>query len=308
MTSPQATQPIRLSVVIGSHNTSQVIVECLSALERQADLAAMEIIVADSSSDGTDELIRRRFPSVRLLHFEEPLGVPQLRGRGIAAAHGAIVAILDPYSVADDNWSSEILRAHDTRPNAVIGGTVDLYRAGEQSLAAWTLYINEYGMFMSPVRGGDAWIVPGSNVAYKREVLFDGDTPRQKVFWKTFVNWKVEEGGSALWLEPRIRVALNKPIPLSDYFRTRFWHGRCFAGLRVSQTGWPHRLLRAASTPLIPFLLCYRWGRVFWPKGPRRGMFLLTLPMQLVLFGAWAVGELQGYLFGAGDTCGKLYY
>lgn len=80
----------RLSVVIGVHNAETVIAECLAALERQDGRAHAEIIVADSSTDGTPEIVRRQFPDVRLLHSDAPLALPQLRGRGIAVLQGEL--------------------------------------------------------------------------------------------------------------------------------------------------------------------------------------------------------------------------
>ncbi len=297
-----------VSIVVAAHDSVSVIADCLAALEAQEGGEAAEIILADSSHDGTAELVRDRFPGVHLLHFDEPLTVPELRGRAIATTRGRIVAVLDPFSIAAPGWLRGIRTAHDEHPNLVIGGAVSLHRSAEQGLLAWAVYINEYGMFMPPVEQGEVDIVPGCNVSYKREALFDGERPRHPVFWKTFVNWEVEATGSRLRLAPGAVVSLQKPVPFMDYLRTRYDHGRCFAGMRSKALGLPERLARAATAPLLPLLLLWRWGRVYWPKGRYRGQLLATLPLQLLLFGNWARGELMGYLRGAGDSCASLYY
>jgi glycosyltransferase involved in cell wall biosynthesis len=285
-----------------------VIEECLRALEQQCPQRSMEIIVANSSDDGTEHIIREHHPSVRLLHFAAPLTLAELRGRAIAEAAGEVIAVLDPYSIVAPDWAHEVLEAHERQHNLVIGGVVDLHRASQQGWLAWSIYLNEYGLFMPPCTPGAVTIVPGSNVSYKRSVLFDGAMPRHATFWKTFVNWSAESAGSPLWLEPRIRVNLNKPISFGDFLSTRYLHGRCFAAMRVQNRGWAIRLLRAASTPLIPALQIVRWTAGFWPKGRRRGIYLMTLPLQLALFTVWAWGELWGYLRGDGGTCRQLFY
>lgn len=299
---------VRLSVVIAAHNACAVIEACLLALEPQALTVPLEVIVADSSTDGTAELVRRRFPWVRLMHFERPLAVPALRGRGIGTARGTIVAILDPYSVAAADWAECVLNAHARRDNLVIGGSVDLYHPHSCSWATWAVYLNEYGLFMPPVVQGKTWIVPGSNLSYKRAALFDGSAPRYPVFWKTYVNWEIERAGSALWLDPDIRVELNKPIAFGDFLRTRYHHGRCFAGMRLENASTATRVLRAGSTVLIPMLQLWRWSRGFWTKRRRRWQFVLTLPAQAALFTVWAWGEACGYLRGSGRCCEQLYY
>jgi glycosyltransferase involved in cell wall biosynthesis len=300
---------IRLSIVIGVHDAEAVIAECLAALDQQPGRELAEIIVADSSTDRTPAIVRERFPSVRLLHVDEPLALPQLRGRGIAAARGEIVAIIDAYSIVDPGWIEETLKAHDAHAHTAIGGSVDLHQALRTSLGAWTIYINEYGMFMPPVPHGETWILPGSNIAYKRRALFDDrDEPRFDVFWKTFANWDLEASGQPLLLVPTMGVRLHKPIPFFDYLRTRIDHGRCFGGMRVASRPLGERLMRAASCPLIPFVLLYRWGRAYVAKGRRLDMFVLTLPLQLVLFATWAAGECVGYLRGPGRSCSRLFY
>jgi glycosyltransferase involved in cell wall biosynthesis len=294
--------------VIATHNAKQVIATCLVALGQQINPQLDEIIIADSSDDGTPEAIRAALPAGKLIHFDEPFTIPQLRGRGIAASTGEIIAILDPYSIVGSEWVDEVLKAHREHPNPVIGGTVDLYQENEQSLLSWALYINEYGMFMSPAPEGAIEILPGSNISYKRHVLFDGNIPRYPEFWKTFINWNTETTGSALWLAPTIQVRLWKPISFSDFLHSRRDHGRCFAAMRSEPASKVERFLRAASTPLLPFVFLQRWARRYWTRRRHRREFILTLPLQFLLFGNWAVGEFAGYSFGAGGSCKKLFY
>lgn len=297
-----------LSVVIAAHDAAGVIAACLDALVRQEAGPELEIIVADSSHDGTERIVRERYPQVQLLHSDEPLAVPELRGLGIARAQGAIIAILDPYSVASPDWSRRLAAAHARNASPVIGGAVGLHDPARRTLPAWAVYFNEYGLFMPPARPGPVAIVPGSNVSYKRAALFDGDRPRHPVFWKTFVNWEAERQGHRLWLEPSVRVDLNKPIAFRDFLATRYLHGRCFAGMRVAGRSRFERLARAMTTPLLPPLQLARWTRGIWPKRAERTRYVLSMPLLLLLFTAWAWGECCGYLLGTGDTCRRLHY
>jgi len=305
---PRALTAPLVSVVVAAHDAASVIGECLAALRAQEGSERAEVVVADSSTDGTADLIRRLFPETRLLHFDEVLTIAELRGRGIAAARGEIIAILDPFSIADADWLSELLRAHRDRPNLVIGGAVELHPTQERSLLAWAAYINEYGMFMPPVKEGETEILAGSNVSYKRKALFDGARPRYPVFWKTFANWEVEAADSRLWLSPKLVVKLKKQVPFLDFLKTRYDHGRCFAGMRVARDATWERARRALTAPLVPAVLLWRWAAVYWVKRRRRGLFLLTLPLQMALFAVWSWGELLGYLRGPGPCCARLFY
>lgn len=299
---------VTCSVIIACNNAEAVIVECLSRLITQGEHSNLEIIVADGSSDTTAQLVEARFPMVKLLRFEQTTSLPVLRGRAIASATGQIIAILDPYTMVSTDWLQQVIREHSEYSHAVIGGAVNLYHADGQGILAWAQYFNEYGMFMSPVEEGDIEILPGCNISYKRELLFDGDKPRFEEFWKTFVHAELEASGGVLWQSSHIPVELWKPVGFASFLMTRFLHGRCYAAMRCADASPAARFLRLLATPLVPFVLQYRWTRRIWPKNRYRARYVLSLPVQFILFICWSVGEFAGYLTGSGNSCRKLYY
>jgi hypothetical protein len=159
-------------------------------------------------------------------------------------------------------------------------------------------------MFLPPMASGPAGILPGCNVSYKRAALFDGERPRYPVFWKTAANEAA--GPSGRWLAADAVVALDKPIPFADFVRTRFDHGRCYAGMRGAALG--ERLLRALTAPLLPAVFLWRWSAPFLARNRYRGKLVATLPLQLLLVGMWSLGEMAGYLLGPGRRCRRLFY
>ncbi len=56
-----------VSVIIASHNAVTTIGDTLESLERQTAHGQREIIVADSSTDGTGAFVKEPFPGTRLL-------------------------------------------------------------------------------------------------------------------------------------------------------------------------------------------------------------------------------------------------
>jgi len=298
----------KLSIVIASHNAAHVIELCLMTLNNQKQIKEAEIIIADSSTDGTDRIIAEQFPDVKLLHFSEPLTIPHLRGYAIAEARGGIIAIIDPFSVVDSQWCSELIKVHDERPEIAIGGAVELYEPDQCSLVSWGNYFNEYGGFMLPLEAGMVNILPGSNISYKRQALANTELFRKKSFWKAFVNWDLESGNNPLWLAPSVRVYLNKPLSFKEFFHSRYYHGRCYAAMRVAGKSGLVRWFRALTTPLLPVLFLWRLARSYWPKQRYRRQFLLTLPFMFMFNLSWAWGELWGYLCGSGRSCKQLFY
>lgn len=98
MTNEDVTTTIRLSVVIPAYNASAYIAECLESVLVQDECPAFEVVVVDDgSTDNTQELVERAFPSVRL--FRKPNGGPgSARNHGVENAQGEIIVFID----ADD--------------------------------------------------------------------------------------------------------------------------------------------------------------------------------------------------------------
>jgi glycosyltransferase involved in cell wall biosynthesis len=95
-----------VSVIIPTCNRARVLPRALDSVLQQT-LAADEIIVIDDgSTDGTAELVRRRYPQVRLLQ-QRNRGVSAARNRGIEQAGCDWIALLD----SDDRWLPTKLEA-----------------------------------------------------------------------------------------------------------------------------------------------------------------------------------------------------
>lgn len=296
-----------LSVVIASHAAAAVLPDCLTALRSQHGFGRTEVIVADSSADGTADLVRRRFPEVRVLSFSERRTVPELRGAGIAAARGRIVALLDPYCIVGERWLSEVIALHARRPEPAVGGPVDLATGLKRGIAGWAAFFSEYAAFMPPVREGPTADLAGGNIAYKRDALCDAAELAREGFWKAFVNARLRtEGG--LWITPSLLVGLKKPVPFWEFLRSRYHHGRCFGAMRAARGTTSERCWRVLTAPFLPLLALWREARTVWPKQRCRGEFLASVPLLLILQSVWAWGEVWGYLRGPGRSCRQLFY
>ncbi len=113
----------RAAVVIPSWNGVAFLPECLESVLRQSHPA--EIVVVDGASDdGSQTLVRERFPTVTLLCLSANRGFAAAVNRGIehALARGSdYVALLNNDAVADEHWLRNLIAAADAHPTA---GTV----------------------------------------------------------------------------------------------------------------------------------------------------------------------------------------
>jgi N-acetylglucosaminyl-diphospho-decaprenol L-rhamnosyltransferase len=87
--------PPSLSIIILSWNVRDLLRTCLASLPLTQPSA--EVIVVDSASaDGSAEMVRARFPAVRLIASSENLGYTRGNNLGLRAAKGRYLLILNP--------------------------------------------------------------------------------------------------------------------------------------------------------------------------------------------------------------------
>src|SRR3990170_1957144 len=102
-----------ISVVIGTHNRQNMILDCLRSLENQNDPSELfEILVIDNAStDLTKKLVlthlKKSKVKIRYI-FEQKLGHSMTRNRGIQESEGNLIAFLDDDARAERNWLHEI--------------------------------------------------------------------------------------------------------------------------------------------------------------------------------------------------------
>jgi len=86
---------IGVSVVIPTHNTRALTLDCLATLLAAQDPPEEILVVDDGSEDGTLEAIQSRFPTVRILRHESPLGFTAAANAGLRAASSEILLLLN---------------------------------------------------------------------------------------------------------------------------------------------------------------------------------------------------------------------
>jgi N-acetylglucosaminyl-diphospho-decaprenol L-rhamnosyltransferase len=87
---------VDLSVVIVNWNVKELLERSLAALATCRDPACEIIVVDNSSSDGSQEMVREQFAHVRLIASETNLGFARANNLGIASSTGRYLLLLNP--------------------------------------------------------------------------------------------------------------------------------------------------------------------------------------------------------------------
>jgi glycosyltransferase involved in cell wall biosynthesis len=283
------------SVVVASHNAQVSIEACLAALESQRPGEEVELIVVDNSTDGTTEIIRERFPNVKLIVQPPSALIPHLWATGIRQSAAEIVAITTAHCIPDTHWLTRLLQAH-AAPVSAIGGAIE--HAAPTGVVDWAIYFCRYSQYMLPFPEGFAPEIPGDNAAYKRAYLDQCQHVWRHGFWEPAVHAALKKAGCRLLLLPSIVVYHQQSFGFWGFMHQRFQHGRQFGGERTLRLSGLQRGLYIAFSPVIPCVLLYRIVRQVLTKRRHRTRLLVCPPLLMLFLLAWALGELRGYLRG----------
>jgi len=178
-----------LSIVIPTHSTRELTLRCLASVVR-ADTTAEIIVVDDASTDGTAEEIHRRFPQVEILTNERSLGFSRSANRGLRAAGGDPLLLLNSDTEVTAPAMAAARAAFDRDPKLGVAGAELLYpdqspqwSAGREPTPMWLFgqasglpallgRIPGYRLFKPPGLGAASAVdwVSGAAMAIRREV------------------------------------------------------------------------------------------------------------------------------------------
>jgi glycosyltransferase involved in cell wall biosynthesis len=295
-TQKPSARPPRVSVVVASFRARAVLDACLAALLPQCADDDVELIVARGDDAPALDALTAAYPTVRVVPVAPGADIPRLRGAGLAAAAGELVLLTEDHCVADPHWVS-VMRGYLDRPVDVIGGSMDNARTA-RALDCGAFFA-EYGFFAaSPANGSGALLLTGANVAYRRRIVDGVAASMRDGAWENVVHDRLRTAGASLRFEPQARVAQNLTYGFGAFVVDRYEHGRDYARVRLNGASLTTRLLCMAAVPLLPPVLAWRVAKTTTGSKQRTRDFVRALPFTLAFLGAWAAGELSGYLQG----------
>jgi hypothetical protein len=261
-------------------------------------------VLAAGIADGSVEVLDVRDrpgatdPRARLCLAPRGSTVPRLRALGLAAAGAGRVAITESFCEPAAGWTSTLLESAGANGSAAVGGPIDRLegRAGE-----WASTFCEYGRFLPGRGAGPVDELAGINVAYDRERLRRALGGLPEEIYEVELHARLRASGETLWHEPRAVLYDASHPRFRRSLSAQRLHGRLHAGRRAREIPRAASLLRGIAAPVVPALLFTRLARIAIARDHGRAFARASLPLALLL-GAWAFGEGQGYLLGAGSA------
>lgn len=88
---------IDLSIVVVSWNTKELLEKCLASLYASPAVSSFEVRVVDNaSSDGSANMVQKKFPQVKLIENPANVGFARANNQAIHQSHGRYIMLLNP--------------------------------------------------------------------------------------------------------------------------------------------------------------------------------------------------------------------
>ena len=113
---------MQLSVIILNYNVRYFLEQCVLSVQKALEGIDGEIIVIDNaSSDDSCEMMKTKFPHIKLVENKDNLGFPKGNNIGVAQAKGEYVCILNPDTVVAEDTFFKILNSQLVTRNSQLG-------------------------------------------------------------------------------------------------------------------------------------------------------------------------------------------
>ena len=110
---------MKLSVIIVNYNVEYFLEQCLHAVRRAMQHVDGEVIVVDNNSiDGSNAMVKKKFPEVKLYENKQNLGFSKANNQGIKKSSGEYVLLLNPDTVVEDDTFSKVINFMDEHQEA----------------------------------------------------------------------------------------------------------------------------------------------------------------------------------------------
>ncbi len=155
---------MKLSIIIVNYNVKYFLEQCLHSVLKACEGIQAEIFVVDNNSvDGSNEMVRQKFPDVILIANTTNSGFAKANNQAIRVSKGEYILMLNPDTVVEEDTFSKVLGFMDEHPEAGALGVK---------------MIDGRGKFLPESKRG----LPEPSVAFYKMSGLSALFPRSKVF------------------------------------------------------------------------------------------------------------------------------
>lgn len=266
-----------LSIVIPTHQRSDLLRRCLASVIAHAPTGTEIIVVDDASPDESAQQAVAEFPGIRLIRLPSRRGFCVAANRGIQAARAPIVELLNDDTEVEPGWADAAMawfqdpKIVAVAPLVLRHGSVTPTIDSAGDTYHWGGFAQKRGNGRAlsdfPLEPREVFGASGSSAFYRRQAILDvGSFPESfgSYFEDVDLSFRLRRAGGRIVFDPRSRV----------WHHVGASHGCSDPALLVQQSRneelvfWrniPGRLLPAAFWVHLGVLAAKSWRR--WREG-----------------------------------------
>jgi len=187
---------MQLSVIILNYNVRYFLEQCVRSVQKALKGIEGEIIVIDNAStDDSCEMMKTKFPHIKLIENATNLGFPKGNNIGVAQAKGEYICILNPDTVVAEDTFAKILNSKFQIPNSQLGiigcklidGTGNFLPESKRGVPTpWVAFTKIFGLYrisnyfgkyyaqhLSENQSGKVDVLVGAFMMMKRELYLE---------------------------------------------------------------------------------------------------------------------------------------
>lgn len=162
---------MKLSVIIVNYNVRHFLEQCLHSVMKAMQGTDAEVFVVDNASvDGSCQMVRSKFPSVRLIENQKNRGYAAANNQAVRESSGEYILLLNPDTVVGEDTFTSVLRFMDEHPD---GGGLGVRM------------IDGKGRFLPESKRG----LPTPRVAFYKISGLSALFPKSEKFGKYHLSW-----------------------------------------------------------------------------------------------------------------------
>jgi GT2 family glycosyltransferase len=270
----------------------------------QQGIANVQIVVVDSSADGTAERLRHDFPTITVIALEQQTHQSIARNIGIAHTQAPFIAITDQDCIVPPDWLARLLARHQEDDYAVVGGAIG--NGTPDSVVGTASYLIEFNEFLPAGPSHLVPTVPHCNVCFRREAFstvgpFVAVPPGAE---DQVYNFLLCQKGQRILFDPTIVVTHLNRTDFSAFLRHQrlLGFGSAIARRTVAIPGqlFIHHPKLAYTLPFVRLLRTQ--ARLLATNRPAFLRSLRLLPLLMPGYVSWTQGFRAGLRHTLSDT------
>lgn len=224
---------MKLTIIIVNYNVKELLDQAIVSIKKACKHIDHELIVVDNaSSDGSVELVQKKFPEVKLIINKENKGFASANNQAIKQAAGEFILLINPDTIVQEDTFTVILNFFETHPECGMLGCKILNPDGSLQLPCrrsfptpWIAFTKIIGFsklfpksrlfgkynltYLNPDQTYEVEAISGSFMFFRRKVVEDvGYLDESFFMYGEDLDWcfRIREAGWKIYYLPETKI------------------------------------------------------------------------------------------------------